>query len=92
VRAQIARTHEATGWRYAIGLSAWCALVCGQGLDRAGDWPKAVLAAGGWGALIGAAIDAAHRHRTVIYRRPSIALFVNPSRGARVLVDMRISF
>lgn len=42
----------------AVVLGAWCAIVCGQGLDNAGQLPLAVLAAAGYGALIGAGIDA----------------------------------
>jgi hypothetical protein len=76
----------------AVGLAAWCAYVCGQGLDRASDWPKAVLAAAGWGAAIGAAIDARHGHRTDLYRRPSVAVLVIPSSNARVSLGMRIAF
>jgi hypothetical protein len=41
----------------AIVMASWCLLVCGQGLDSAGQLPLAVAAGAGVGALMGAGID-----------------------------------
>jgi hypothetical protein len=68
----------------------WCALVCGQGLDRPGDWPTAVaLAAAFWG-VAGAGIDAMIPGRTTIYRKPSAKLGVGG--GTRAVVSFRFRF
>jgi hypothetical protein len=53
----------------AVVLGAWCAIICGQGLDNAGKLPLAVLVAAGEGAAIGAGIDAMHSRKTGIYFR-----------------------
>ena len=53
----------------AVALGTWCAIICGQGLDNAGQLPLAVLAAAGWGAAIGAGIDAMNSRKTGIYFR-----------------------
>jgi hypothetical protein len=47
----------------AVVLGAWCAVVCGQGLDDASQLPLAVLASAGMGAAIGAGIDSMHARR-----------------------------
>ena len=41
----------------AIVMGTWCAIICGQGLDRTSQLPLAVAAGAGIGALMGAGID-----------------------------------
>ena len=53
----------------AVVLGAWCAIICGQGLDSPGKLPLAVLVAAGEGAAIGAGIDAMHSRKMGIYFR-----------------------
>jgi hypothetical protein len=55
----------------AAVLGGMCALACGQGLDSAGELPKAVLANAGWGALAGAIIDWRRKGRVPIYIKPA---------------------
>ena len=52
----------------AVVLGAWCAIVCGQGLDNANQVATVALINTGLGALIGAGIDAMHVGRTTIYQ------------------------
>ena len=73
----------------AVVVGAWCALVCGQGLDSSGQIPIAVAANAGLGALIGAGIDADHRGRTLLYPRSST---VSRVRGAQASLSLRFSF
>jgi hypothetical protein len=54
-----------------IVLGVWCAMICGQGLNEAGQLPTTVVVNGAVGALIGAGIDAMHKGRTTIYTRPA---------------------
>jgi hypothetical protein len=55
----------------AVAMGGWCAVVCGQGLDDSGQLTAAVLLNSGFGALIGAGIDALHKGRTPIYVKPA---------------------
>lgn len=54
----------------AIALGGWCAYICGQGLMSASQLPAAIAANAAFGALVGAGIDAFHRHRTTVYVVP----------------------
>lgn len=51
----------------AVVLGAWCAFICGQGLDRQGQLLEAVIVNAGLGALIGMAIDKAHGGPRTLY-------------------------
>lgn len=73
----------------AVIAGAWCALVCGQGLDSSGQIPIAVAANAGLGALVGAGIDAAHRGRTLLYPRTSPSARVRASGRA---LSLRFTF
>ena len=53
----------------AAVLGGWCAIICGQGLSDGGQVVAASLANAGFGALLGAGIDALHQGRTTIFRR-----------------------
>jgi hypothetical protein len=55
----------------AAVLGGWCALICGQGLAESGSVPVVVAVNAGFGALIGAGIDALHRGRSPIYVKPA---------------------
>ena len=72
----------------AVVLGGWCAVVCGQGV-RGGDYLVAVGLNAGLGALIGVAIDAGHRGRTVLYeahgRQP-------PGPAPRPSISFRVRF
>ena len=58
----------------AAVLAAWCAIVCGQGLDNNAKQVTTVLLINtGLGALVGAGIDAMHVGRTTIYE-PDMAM------------------
>ena len=72
----------------AVIAGAWCALVCGQGLDSSGQIPLALAANAGVGALIGAGIDAAHQGRTIVYERSSTAA---PRRAPQPSLSLRFS-
>jgi hypothetical protein len=72
----------------ALVVGAWCALVCGQGLDSADQLPVAVAVNAGVGALIGIGIDAANQERTTVYRRPT----PSDSRRPKGVVVFRLSF
>jgi hypothetical protein len=53
----------------AVIAGTYCAFVCGQGLDRSSQLPLAVAAAAGFGALIGASIDAGMSRKPGIFFR-----------------------
>lgn len=78
-------------------LGAWCALVCGQGLDSRDSWFAVVAVNAGFGAAIGAVIDWAHKGRTAVYKREpgtsSVRSIVEPivAPGRKALL-VRIGF
>ena len=74
----------------AAVLGTWCAIVCGQGLDSGSQLPVAVAVNAGFGALIGAGIDKANRHRTTIYRKPSGGK--PTASGASLMLSYRLWF
>lgn len=51
----------------AVVLGAWCAAICGQGLNRSSQLFPAIVVNAGVGAVIGALFDADHKGRTRIY-------------------------
>ncbi len=71
-----------------VVLGAWCAWLCGQGLEGAGQMVPAVLANTLLGALIGAGIDGLRVGRTTIYRRPGGA----PGRDRRLGLALGFRF
>jgi hypothetical protein len=66
--------------------------VCGQGLDRPGDLPRAALTAAAEGALIGMAVDACHPNPATLYERPRTRPLSPGSAPPRPLVAVRIRF
>lgn len=57
----------------AAVFGAWCAFVCGQGLDDSSQLGSAVAV----NTVLGAAIDAAHKGRTPIYQRRAVSVHLD---------------
>jgi hypothetical protein len=62
--------HSVTKGAWIGGLvgGVWCAWVCGQGLDHSTAWLAVVAANAGFGAAIGAGVEAAMPKRVTIYQ------------------------
>jgi hypothetical protein len=62
--------HSVTKGAWIGGLvgGVWCAWVCGQGLQHSTAWLAVVAANAGFGAAIGAGIEAAMPKRVTIYQ------------------------
>jgi hypothetical protein len=62
--------HSVTKGAWIGGLvgGVWCAWVCGQGLDHSTGWLAVVAANAGFGAAIGAGVEAAMPKRVTIYQ------------------------
>jgi hypothetical protein len=73
----------------AAVMGGWCAIVCGQALGGGGQYGFAVVTNAGFGALIGAGIDALHKGRTTIYSKPAAVAVAPAGRGARVQFKLR---
>src|SRR5262245_7913166 len=54
----------------AVVAGAWCAIVCGQGLDSTSQLLPTIIGNAALGSLIGMGFDAQNRGRTNIYRNP----------------------
>jgi hypothetical protein len=73
-------------------LGIWCARVCGQGLDSSSDSLLAVVAANaGFGALIGAGVDAGQRPRVLYIRNAGPTAGLGPD-GRRYVVSFSVRY
>ena len=75
----------------ALVLGGWCALVCGQGLDRDSSVGGVVAASAALGAAVGAGVDALRHDRSRLYplRRDGP---LPPPRGKVFSVAFRVTF
>jgi hypothetical protein len=75
----------------AVILGAWCAIICGQGLDNANQVTTVALINTGLGALIGAGVDAMHAGRTTIYHSGAVTPERRPS-GVKATLSRSFRF
>ena len=76
----------------ALILGGWCAIICGQGLDRGSEIAPVAAFNAGMGALIGAGLDAMVQDRAAIYSSgPSTATRFG-SLSPRLMFSVRLRF
>ncbi len=72
-----------------LALGIWCAVICRQAMPEGGQAAVATAVNAGFGALVGAGLDAMIGRRPPIYRRPSVP---RPDAGAAAAVGFTVRF